>query len=194
MSTTVKRGGGANNPHANTIRTLQNVLKNGYAIDLGGSLVLTSLKPIFCRNGHGSSGGRSSFHQGSIKIRVAVISHEVCEGTKMPEYLTVARVSALLPGMGTVVTVKGQELAVFNVEGKFHAMDNRCPHQDYPLGMSPIFDNLVICIGHAWRFDIKSGECHSVPGVRVRTYEVIIEGDEVKIQDDAIPNRNTTRL
>jgi hypothetical protein len=28
----------------------------------------------------------------------------------------------------------------------------------------------------------------------VRTYEVIIEGDEVKIQDDAIPNRNTTRL
>jgi nitrite reductase/ring-hydroxylating ferredoxin subunit len=60
--------------------------------------------------------------------------------------------------------------------------------------MSPIFDNLVICIGHAWRFDIKSGECHSVPGVRVRTYEVIIEGDEVKIHDDAIPDRNTTRL
>jgi nitrite reductase (NADH) small subunit len=156
--------------------------------------VLTSLKPIFCRKGHGLSGGRSSFHQGSMRIRVEAITHEVCEGTKMPEYLTVARVSALLPGMGTVVTVKGQELAVFNVEGKFHAMDNRCPHQDYPLGMSPIFDNLVICIGHAWRFDIKSGECHSVPGVRVRTYEVIIEGDEVKIQDDAIPDRNTTRL
>jgi len=129
-----------------------------------------------------------------MRIRVEAITHEVCEGTKMPEYLTVARVSALLPGMGTVVTVKGQELAVLNVEGKFHAMDNRCPHQDYPLGMSPIFDNLVICIGHAWRFDIKSGECHSVPGVRVRTYEVIIEGDEVKIQDDAIPDRKTTRL
>ena len=112
----------------------------------------------------------------------------------MPEYLTVARVTALPPGMGRVVTVKGQELAVFNVEGKFHAMDNRCPHQDYPLGMSPIFNNLVICIGHAWRFDIKSGECHSVPGVRVRTYEVTIEGDEVKIQGDAIPDRNTTRL
>jgi nitrite reductase (NADH) small subunit len=129
-----------------------------------------------------------------MRIRVEAITHEVYEGTKMPEYLTVARASALLPGMGTVVTVKGQELAVFNVEGKFHIMDNRCPHQDYPLGMSPIFDNLVICIGHAWRFDIKSGECHSVPGVRVRTYEVTIEGDEVKIQDDAIPDRNTTRL
>jgi nitrite reductase/ring-hydroxylating ferredoxin subunit len=113
---------------------------------------------------------------------------------KMPEYLTIARVSALPPGMGTVVTVKGQELAVFNVEGKFHAMDNRCPHQDYPLGMSPIFDNSVICIGHAWRFDIKSGECHSVLGVRMQTYEVIIEGDEVKIQDDAVLDKKTPRF
>jgi nitrite reductase/ring-hydroxylating ferredoxin subunit len=140
------------------------------------------------------SKGLSSFHQGSMRSRIEAITREVCEGTKMPEYLTIARVSALPPGMGRVVTVKGQELAVFNVEGKLHAMDNRCPHQDYPLGMSPIFDNSVVCIGHAWRFDIKSGECHSVPGVRVRTYEVIIEGDEVKIQDDSIPDQHTTRL
>jgi nitrite reductase (NADH) small subunit len=112
----------------------------------------------------------------------------------MPEFLTVARVSALPPGMGTVVTVKGQQLAVFNVRGTFHALDNRCPHQDYPLGVSPIFDNAVICIGHAWRFDIQSGECSSVPGVRVRTYEVIVDGDEVKIRDDSIPDQGTTSL
>jgi nitrite reductase/ring-hydroxylating ferredoxin subunit len=56
------------------------------------------------------------------------------------------------------------------------------------LGLSPIFGNSVICVGHDWRFDIKSGECHSVPGVRVRTYEVIVEGDEVKIQADAVLN------
>lgn len=112
----------------------------------------------------------------------------------MPEYRTVARVSAVPPGMGTVVTVKGQDIAVFNVQGQFYALDNRCPHQDYPLGMSPIFDNLVICIGHAWRFDIKTGECYSVPGVCVQTYEVIVEGDEVKIRDDAIPGEQTIRL
>ena len=122
------------------------------------------------------------------------VEYEVYEGITMPEYLTVERVSAVPPGMGRVVTIKGRELAVFNVQGKFHAMDNRCPHQDYPLGMSPIFDNLVICIGHGWRFDINSGECYSVPGVRVRTYEVIVEGDEVKIRQDAIPDKNVTRL
>jgi nitrite reductase/ring-hydroxylating ferredoxin subunit len=96
--------------------------------------------------------------------------------------------------MGTVVTVRGQELAVFNVEGKFHAMDNRCPHQDYPLGLSPIFDKSVVCIGHAWRFDIESGVCHAVPGVRVRTYEVIVEGDEVKIKADTVADRPPLHL
>jgi nitrite reductase/ring-hydroxylating ferredoxin subunit len=101
----------------------------------------------------------------------------------MPDYRTVARVSAVPSGMGTVVTVKGQDIAIFN----------RCPHHDYPLGMSPIFDNLVICIGHAWRFDIKTGECFSVPGVRVQTYELVVEGDEVKIRDDTIPGESPTR-
>jgi nitrite reductase/ring-hydroxylating ferredoxin subunit len=112
----------------------------------------------------------------------------------MPAYVTVARTSAVSAGMGRVVTVKGQRIAVFNVQGKFYALDNRCPHQDYPLGMSPIFDNLVICIGHGWRFDIKTGECYSVPGVRVRTYEVIVDGDEVKICEDAIPGEDTIHL
>jgi nitrite reductase/ring-hydroxylating ferredoxin subunit len=105
----------------------------------------------------------------------------------MSEYVTVARASAVPSGTGSVTTVKGQDIAVFNIQGKFYALDNRCPHQDYPLGRSPVFDNFVICIGHAWRFDIKTGECSSVPGGCVRTYEVVVEGDEVKIRDDAFP-------
>jgi hypothetical protein len=45
-------GGGAGEPQAHTINTRQNVFKTGNAIDLGGSLVLTSVTPIFHRNGH----------------------------------------------------------------------------------------------------------------------------------------------
>jgi nitrite reductase/ring-hydroxylating ferredoxin subunit len=112
----------------------------------------------------------------------------------MAEYVTVARASALPSGMGTVVHVKGQAIALFNMQGKFYAIDNRCPHQDYPLGMSPVFDNLVICIGHAWRFDIKTGECYSVPGVWVQTYNVVVEGDEVKLRSDAIRGEETIHL
>jgi len=112
----------------------------------------------------------------------------------MPGYVTVARTSAVQPGMGTVVRVKGQEIAIFNVKGQFYALDNRCPHQDYPLGMSPVFDNLVLCIGHAWRFNIKTGQCYSASGMDVRTYEVMVEGEEVKIRADVIPGESITPL
>jgi len=111
----------------------------------------------------------------------------------MVDYVTVARTSAVPPGTATVVTIKGQTIALFNVNGAFYALDNRCPHADYPLGMSPGFDNLVICIGHCWRFDIKSGECYSVPGVFVPTYPVIVEGDAVKIRADALASQVANR-
>jgi nitrite reductase/ring-hydroxylating ferredoxin subunit len=138
--------------------------------------------------------GQLSFRQWALRSPIEARTPEGYEVTKMPEYVTIARVSTLPPGMGRVVTVKGHELAVFNRGGTFHAMDNRCPHQDYPLGMSPIFDNSVVCIGHAWRFDIKSGACHTVPGVQVRTYDVLIEGDEVKIKDDSVPDQPMPHL
>jgi nitrite reductase/ring-hydroxylating ferredoxin subunit len=109
----------------------------------------------------------------------------------MAEYVTVARANAMPPGMATVVIVNGQAIALFNVQGTFYALDNRCPHQDYPLGRSPVFDNLVLCIGHAWRFNIKTGECYSVPGVSVRTYEVITVGNEVKIRVDTASDEGT---
>lgn len=105
----------------------------------------------------------------------------------MAEYVTVARASAVPSGMGTVVIVNGREIALFNLQGTFYALDNRCPHQDYPLGRSPVLENSVLCIGHAWRFNIKTGECYSVPGVSVQTYEVVTAGDEVKIRLDTMP-------
>lgn len=109
----------------------------------------------------------------------------------MAQYVTVAQASAIPSGTGTVVTVQGQSIALFNLQGLFYALDNRCPHRDYPLGMSPVFDDLVMCIGHAWRFDIKTGECYSVPGVYVRRYDVVVEGEEVKIRVDTIAHEET---
>jgi nitrite reductase/ring-hydroxylating ferredoxin subunit len=109
----------------------------------------------------------------------------------MAEYVTVAHASAIPPGTGAVVTVQGRAIALFHIQGRFYALDNRCPHQHYPLGMSPVFGHQVLCIGHAWRFDLRTGVCDSVPGVAVQTYEVTVEGDEVKIRADPLHGGET---
>lgn len=44
----------------------------------------------------------------------------------MVEYVKVAQASELEPNHGKLVEVQGKKIAVFNVDGKFHAIDNTC--------------------------------------------------------------------
>jgi nitrite reductase (NADH) small subunit len=45
----------------------------------------------------------------------------------------VGTVAEIAPGSSKVVDVNGHEIAIFNVEGKFFATSNLCPHQGGPL-------------------------------------------------------------
>src|SRR5713101_7106243 len=51
----------------------------------------------------------------------------------MPEYVKVAQASELEPNHGKLVEVQGKKIALFNVDGKFHAIDNTCTHRGGPL-------------------------------------------------------------
>lgn len=48
-------------------------------------------------------------------------------------YTKVAKVDELKPGKGMGVEVNGIEIALFNVDGDYHALSNRCPHQRAPI-------------------------------------------------------------
>ena len=50
----------------------------------------------------------------------------------MPEYVKVAQASELEPNHGKLVEVQGKKIALFNLDGKFHAIDNTCPHRGGP--------------------------------------------------------------
>jgi hypothetical protein len=52
----------------------------------------------------------------------------------MPEYVRVIGVGDLPPGKGQVAEVNGREIAIFNNEGSFFAVDNTCAHRGGPLG------------------------------------------------------------
>src|SRR5918996_3150851 len=58
--------------------------------------------------------------------------------TTMPEFVDVAQVDSVPPGTATVVTAKGIELALVNVNGDFHAVDNECTHLGGYLGEGEI--------------------------------------------------------
>ncbi|MDY6765549.1 MAG: Rieske 2Fe-2S domain-containing protein, partial [Halobacteria archaeon] len=49
------------------------------------------------------------------------------------KYQKVAEVGDIEPGRGIGVDVNGIEVAVFNVDGDYYAISNRCAHQKAPL-------------------------------------------------------------
>ena len=102
----------------------------------------------------------------------------------MPSYVKVATVSQIAPGTGMVANINDKEVAVFNVDGTFYAIDNVCKHRGGPLGEGELEGDMVTCPWHAWQYNVKSGNCLTKEGIKMDTYEVQVEGDDVKI---AIP-------
>jgi len=100
------------------------------------------------------------------------------EGKKV----TVGEVSALPQGRGATVELEGgAELALYNVGGKFYAVENFCPHKGVPLADSRTYGATVECDLHGWRFDLTTGECLTKRSCSIESYEVIVEDEMIKI-------------
>ena len=61
----------------------------------------------------------------------------------MSELVKIAEIADLKPGEGKTVTAGDRELALFNIAGKFHCIDNVCPHRGGPLSEGMIEGNEV---------------------------------------------------
>ena len=78
-------------------------------------------------------------------------------------------------------------LALFLINGKIYAFDNKCPHMGMPLCEGRIENNEnLVCRYHFWKFNIKTGLSTFAPNIYAKTFETRIDEDGfiyVKIQD-----------
>ncbi len=97
-------------------------------------------------------------------------------------FVEVAKVSDVKPGKGKVVKANGKELALFNVEGKFHAISNACAHRGGPLGEGSLDGNTVTCPWHGWKYDVKTGVCAVQASIKVQSFKTKVDGDKVLVE------------
>ena len=88
-------------------------------------------------------------------------------------------VADLPPGHAAEVTVGGQVVALFNVNGTFHALAGRCPHRGGPLGQGFVDGSQVSCPWHNWTFDVTTGENVASADLKVARYAVRVEGGQI---------------
>ena len=87
----------------------------------------------------------------------------------------------LAPGCSRLVTIGGKDIAVFNVRGTFHAMEDTCLHAGGPLHEGRLKGKTVTCPWHEWRFDVTNGKCDLNPIVALTCYPVRVRDGQVEI-------------
>lgn len=77
----------------------------------------------------------------------------------------------------------GIEVAVFFVDGAYHAIEDVCTHDNGPLAEGELDGCQVICPRHGARFDIRTGAAVSLPAYRpVEAFPVRVEDGRVLLE------------
>jgi nitrite reductase (NADH) small subunit len=102
----------------------------------------------------------------------------------MGDFVKAGSVSEIPPGTAREVAVGGKPVALYNVDGTFYATHNICLHRGGPLGQGMLDGCIVMCPWHAWTWDVTTGENASNPILKIETYPVKVEGEDVLVKVD----------
>ncbi|TDF94494.1 Rieske (2Fe-2S) protein [Paenibacillus piri] len=109
----------------------------------------------------------------------------------------VALTGELAAGGRKIVEVKGMELGIFHVNGGYYAWRNVCPHAAAPVCEGPVCGTrlpsmvyeykygkdreILRCPWHGWEFDLTDGSHLTDRAVRLRGYEVEVDGEQIYV-------------
>lgn len=103
----------------------------------------------------------------------------------MSDWITVARVDELVPGTRRLVDVDGSQIAVFNLDGKYYAIEDVCTHDGGQLTGGEVEGDQIICPRHGARFCIRTGAALTAPAYEpTATFPVRIENGEIQVRDN----------
>jgi len=98
---------------------------------------------------------------------------------------------SLPEGRVQTVTAGHQSICLTHFDGKFFALDNKCPHQGGPLGEGSIENNMLRCPWHGWDFNPCTGKSPGGYGDGLKTFEIKEEGGEIFVAVEKEEHKET---
>ena len=98
--------------------------------------------------------------------------------------IDVAPVEELPPGSVKIVHVGQVSVGIYNLDGQYYALEDRCSHDDGPLaeGDFDVDTGVAVCPRHGANFDIRTGRALTLPAYEpVETFPVVVEAGVVKV-------------
>ncbi|MFJ1336880.1 Rieske (2Fe-2S) protein [Pseudomonas caricapapayae] len=84
-----------------------------------------------------------------------------------------------------LLTFADKSLALFNVADHFYAIDDSCPHQGASLCGGRLEGRVIQCCAHGLRFDLASGYLLNSTQLKVASYPVERQGEQLFIVIDS---------
>jgi 3-phenylpropionate/trans-cinnamate dioxygenase ferredoxin subunit len=103
----------------------------------------------------------------------------------MSDWYDVAAAEAFGPGEVRVVDVDGTQVAVFNIDGTYYAIEDVCTHDGGELASGPLEGDQIVCSRHGARFCVRTGEALSAPAWEpTATFPVQVDNGMVQVRDE----------
>lgn len=118
------------------------------------------------------------------------------EARKM-HLVELAKVDQIQEGGMAAFTVDGQEILLAKYHGRYYAIKGKCPHQGGNLSRGELNGKIITCPVHGRKIDITTGKhvssihmpCINNSADKHNSYEVVVEGDIVKVKLGEFNNR-----
>ena len=115
----------------------------------------------------------------------------------------VGTISELKDEEALIVDIDKISIGIYRHKGKYYAYENICPHQGGPVCEGDLRANVeskvsqdgrrlgeydstekfnITCPWHGYEYDIKTGICRSDARFRLRPFEVVQEGNDLKVK------------
>jgi nitrite reductase/ring-hydroxylating ferredoxin subunit/multimeric flavodoxin WrbA len=79
------------------------------------------------------------------------------------------------------------DIAVFNINGKYHAISDTCVHKGGPLSQGILKGDVVTCPWHGWKYNVRTGKSPHKGGDSVNGLATKVIGNKLYI--NRIPSR-----
>jgi 3-phenylpropionate/trans-cinnamate dioxygenase ferredoxin component len=98
------------------------------------------------------------------------------------QFYPICNIDDLPAGERLLIDLDNKPVVIFNLAGKYYAMDDVCTHDDGPLGEGEVEGYEIICPRHGARFDIRTGKVLTLPAVQgVQAYPIRVKDGMLEI-------------
>ncbi|MCC7145616.1 MAG: non-heme iron oxygenase ferredoxin subunit [Phycisphaeraceae bacterium] len=98
-------------------------------------------------------------------------------------WVDIAAAEDFPPGTQAAVEVGGRSLVLMNLDERYFAVANICPHAGRPLAEGEVANFKLTCPFHGYTYDLRTGKNVDFPHeeLPVRTFAVRVENGRVQV-------------